>query len=740
MGWRMNKKVGIAELFLISCMLVGCSKDAEISCEEAKASSYYYEIEEKLVPEPEENICGVDAKDVHSFTPLLIGDKVAFRLSVHGDEPGYYLQFWDLHTEGWSNHNVLDSDFEVEGKTYKGINGYIYTSTDEVIYTTAYDEKGVTFLVQIEDEKVSNVICEISEEVEKQWSGKEIDGHLVVDGENEYYFFQESSGTIFCYGDQWKKKELDAGKRVYGIFRDHEKDTLYWYGIGDGNKAALGNLSKKKVVYESIEGLATEYVANVSDGGVLYFADTQNLWRASDGIPQKVYSFAQNGYLLSEIYSMGPADEGKMNLLVQMDGQKYILTIKEVEDQVEKQEITMAFVDRPLALERSVARFNRKNKEFYITIVQPTDGESKEEFRKRMQMEISAGKGPDIYGHDLVYDVRFYAENGYLECVDDVFEDTSLYIPAALKTSEINEHLYGVPFECDFELVYYATSSVGERTELTLEDLIELVKASDAEILQEGYSGASIVYYYGLSDDSNITFIDWERGISHLKEDGFAELLVFAKEYADVDNVEKEAFAMAPLVFEQMYDLKTIFESLKGDACILGYPRETGNGIYINTRSLFLNAGSLVKDGAKEFLKFLVSEQEQYEYAMFDITQQMEDEGVSSISGHMQQFPVSKSTIDLLIKSAWKTNEECFIETDSGLIQISTPYTEEMIEEFYFVIEHAQPKLNRAEVIKDLVYEELEPFFNGDISAEEATDKLHNRVQLYLDETKTGLS
>ncbi len=737
----MNKKLGIILLILTMSMLAGCSKDIENSSGVEEVNTYYYEIDEKLVPNAKDNILGIEPGIIIPLEPQIIGNKVAFKSRIAAEVVDFYLQFWDINEDNWDNLDVVDSAFEVDGIQYRGINSYIYSSTEGSIYTTAYDGQGGTFLAEIVGGEVSRVVCELSSEVQSQWSGKESDGQLVADGENGFYFFAESSGTILCYDSQFqKKKNFEAGKKVYGIFRSQTDDILYWYGIGEGNKAVLGNLDKGKALYKSVEGLATEYVANVSSEGVIYFADTQNLWRVVDGTPQKVYSFSNNGYLISEVYSMTATDAGKMRLLVEMDGQNYVLTVQEVDSQVEKQEITMAFVDRPLALERSVARFNRKNKEYHITVVNPEDGESEDEFRKRMQMELSVGKGPDIYGHDIVYDVDSYVKNGYLECVDDVFEDTSLYINAAIEASKVQEHLYGVPFECTFDFVYYAASQVGDRDSIRLEELMRLVEASDAEILQEGCGGASIVYQYGLSDSSNTAFIDWENGISYLNGEKFIDFLEFAKKYADTDDVEREFFVEAPFYFGEMFDLKTIFQSFQGDVRILGYPRESGNGIYINTRSLYLSAASQNKDGAKAFLKFLVSGEEQYAYAMYDVEQQMKDEGVSSIQGHMQQFPISKNAIDLLVESAWETNESCFIETDSGTIQIGTPYTEEMIEEFYFIIEHAQPKENRASVIEDLVYEELEPFFSGDVSAEEATEKLHNRVQLYLDEIKTGLS
>lgn len=735
----MNKYISPILLGILSCMLAGCSKEAEISSEGAGAPSYYYEIEEKRVPSAKENIPGMEPEMVIPTEAQIIGNRVAFKSRIQAETIDFYLQFWDINTENWSNLGVVDSAFDIDGKSYEGINSYIYSSTTDNVYTTAYDRDGGTFLAQIEGDEINRIVCEIPEEVEDQWPENGLYGQLLVDEDTGYYFFQESSGTIFCYDSQWEKKEFDAGKKVYGIFRDQTGDTLYWYGIGDGNKAVLGNLSKKRVVYEAIEGLATDYVANVSSDGVMYFADTQNLWRVADGIPEKVYSFSKNGYLLSEVYSMVPAQEGKMLLLVEMDGYNYVLTVKEADSQAEKQEITLAFVARPLALERSVARFNRISKEYHITILRPEEGESEEEFCKKMQLDLSVGKGADILGHDIVYDVESYAENGYLECVDEIFEDTSLYIDAALKASEVDGHLYGVPFECSFDFVYYAASQMGDRTTLNLEELMQLVEASDAEILQENHSGVSIVYYYGLMDTSNTAFIDWENGISYLNGEEFIDFLEFAKKYADTNEQEKKAFAESSISsLWYMEELKNIYKSLEGDVCILGYPKENGNGIYINTRSLFLNSGSEVKEGAKEFLRFLVSEEEQYEYVMFDMNRQMQEEGLSSMAGHIQQFPIAKKAIDLLVENEWESNEKCFIETDTGKIQISTPYTEEMIEEFYFIVEHAQAKDERAQTIRDLVYEELEAFFYEGVSAEEATEKLHNRVQLYLDEMKLG--
>ncbi|MBQ9143001.1 MAG: hypothetical protein IJX63_14605 [Lachnospiraceae bacterium] len=90
-------------------------------------------------------------------------------------------------------------------------------------------------------------------------------------------------------------------------------------------------------------------------------------------------------------------------------------------------------------------------------------------------------------GHDIVLHPEDFVENAYLECLEDVFEDTSLYLEAALEVSRINGKLYGVPYDCSFEFACYAGSTVGERSAWTLQELMEAVEASDAKILVEGF-------------------------------------------------------------------------------------------------------------------------------------------------------------------------------------------------------------------------------------------------------------
>ena len=52
------------------------------------------------------------------------------------------------------------------------------------------------------------------------------------------------------------------------------------------------------------------------------------------------------------------------------------------------------------------------------------------------------------------------------------------------------------------------------------------------------------------------------------------------------------------------------------------------------------------------------------------------------------------------------------------------------------MLDNAVPAVFKADDIWPMVDEELQPYFNGERSAEEAAAALHSRVQLYLDEQK----
>ena len=105
----------------------------------------------------------------------------------------------------------------------------------------------------------------------------------------------------------------------------------------------------------------------------------------------------------------------------------------------------------------------------------------------------------------------------------------------------------------------------------------------------------------------------------------------------------------------------------------------------------------------------------------------MQEEGIKTLRGYSNQFPISLKVYDEIVDMELRKD-------NTGMVQLDILYTDEMIEQFYFILENAKPSNYHADVIYSIVAEELTPYFSGDISAQEAAKKLDSRVQLYLDE------
>ena len=744
MRGRRKRSIILIWITLLSVMLFACGdKLEEMSVTIQEEQKYYYAMEETTLPDSRRAVTLQEGGQITTQAPYLMGERV-FRVIVTTDRDYYtnacfYIQIWEPESGEWKNILVPGDPFTVDGKDLEGLNSSIYSSTTGEMYITAYTADFDNYLGRLGVDDIEEIICELPKEFLDAWKAGEEEfggGSLVRDGAGNFYTYFKWSDTITCYDASLQQTDTyQVPKYVYGILQQEPGSDVYWYGCGMDNKPVVGNLTKGEILLESVEGIATDYQAEISTEGVLFLADTQNVWRVENGELLKVFPFTKNGYLISELYGMEAGKDGEITFLTKIDGDLTLLHMRETEKPQEKQEITMAFAVQHLGLNKTVARFNRQSSQYHVSVLLPQEGESEQDFRSRIQMELSAGRGPDILGYDLVENLPAFVENGFVECMDDVFEDTDLYLEAALEASGIEGKLYGVPYECNFEVTAYAKEDAGERMSWKLPELMEAVEASDAEILQKGYSGMSIVKDYALYDSSNTTYIDWQNGESHLNEQPFMELLAFAKEYADDGKTEKKAFAESlQRNFTQLRDMKELFACFEGDAAVLGYPRAEGNGIYVNTKELYLNTNSEKKEGAKAFLRYLISEKEQQKFITYDSTQQMREEGITVLTGHIVQFPVSLKAYDSLVELELEKDKNNVIYTDTGTIQIDALYTDEMIEQFYFMLEHARAKDDNVEAIIDMIYEELTPYFEGKLTAEEAAQKLDNRVQLYLDE------
>lgn len=597
----------------------------------------------------------------------------------------FYTQIYDSTAGEWVTFDATNNNYkaEVDGVTYYGMQN-VYRSLDDKLYTNAYIPDVEGYLCETDQNGFRHILYAIPE-IEQEIDG---DYEWFLDKEKRLYLYSAEEKTVRCYDAEGTlSRTVEVPGTVYGIMQGNAGEDVYWYGTNLKLRPVIGSLSTGEITAEdNLEELASDYKAVMAGDGTVYLADTQNLFRLTDGTLRKVFGFVKNGYIMSFMYDMGQTEEGSLSLLVEMDNCITRLSMTEVDFLPEKQEIIYADLVGNAALAKSIARFNRRSEKYHITLQLPESIDDRASFCQEVQIALGTGKGPDLIGNALLTDIDGYVEKGYL-------------------------------------------AEVGDRQTLSLQDFVGLVEKSGAEIVQENVSGTGIILNYVLADEKNTAYIDWKNGKCDLSSPDFLKILEFAKKYADTGRAEKDAFAyMTFMGFDELRRVKEIFSYFGGKASLIGYPKENGNGIYVSTDSIYLRAGSEAAEGAKEFLRFLISEEEQEKYASYNFAQSQDDGMSTTMLAKEGAFPVVKSAYEGMIRAAEER------DADNVRYLGELPYTEDMVEQIYYIIDHAEPRNAYINQLEGMVEEELEPYFAGDISAEEAAEKLQNRVQLYLNE------
>lgn len=735
--------------------LTGCgagngAEDAEANAE-SNMPQTYYRIQETAIPDP--NMALTDELTGNGWVrelDLQFAGGRLYRLAqawgtVDGIEQttGYYLQILEEPYSAWENSSipsiVWDDTLEYEGWQYQPEK--ITAVTEDEIYLvvqkielTGGQLQQVPYLGGIR-------LC-MNEETGKP------EGTLLgvlPDGVREENLYRSREGIWYSYRTSGSKitvldemLQVKEGRRVDGkidgLLDGSGDDGILWYGsredsfgiwTTDNTAAFLGVIRNTDFYYLVTEG----------ENGSFYGADIKGIWKAAaDTQPEQICSFFENGYILDEVQAIRVLDENRMELLVRLDGSEVLLRMEKQEGvQAEKEEIVLALGDENPLLMDYVSKFNRRNENYRVTVRLQEANETGQEFIDRLQMELAAGRGADLLMNGQI-DATAMARNGYLQELTDILDDGDGLWTAAMECGRIDGVTYGIPYAGQLFFATYSEKLTGGRENWTIREFMQAVEASDAEILQYGFSGADIVFYYGLLDNDNAELIDWENGESHLTEDLFLEILGFASRYADRGQIPQEdvgealkegRIAAEGSVCLELSELNYREACFEGEPANIGFPRSEGNGIYVTPNMLYVNAGSEVKDGAYEFLRFLVSEEGQRRYV---------ERNRAGDSASL--MPVRLELLEEMTALEMRKAGETTARSATGVLFAKDGFTQAQKERFDRLLERAEPGDWYAAEIMSIVYEELEPYFAGQRTAAEAAANLDNRVQLYMDERK----
>ena len=480
------------------------------------------------------------------------------------------------------------------------------------------------------EESEGKIVAEMPESTTASMEDFEQMTLMLYDEDDKYLFKEKSSLITKLSQDFASQKDYTLQNNIlWGIIRNPDQNTIYWYGI-QNEQFGIWSLEKNKTRIEAFDKIGkfdNEYIHAVcTSSDNIYLTDGKTLWKSGKaGQIEEIGDFLEQGYVIDNIYGMSEKDE-TIYLMTLLENEYYLLTVKEEEKPQDKQEIILATSSR-YALGTMVAKFNRRSDKYHIILKEQEKSETYASYLQRLQLEIAEGNSPDLFDINEMYAIG-YARNGYFQSLENLLEDTDTLWPEALEAAKIDGIQYGIPYKAGLSTTVFSAKVTGERDTWTIEEMMEAVRSSDAELLADGQDAYAKIIDLVIWDKSNKDYIDWENGKSHLKEQPFLDVMSFAKEYLSTrqqfTEYEYQRALRNGLVASEsqlsitLGTLGFYYNAFGGAPSFVGSPRKEGSGVYVITSNLYMGSTTDKQEGIQEFLRFLLSDEIQYESAIDD--------------------------------------------------------------------------------------------------------------------------
>ncbi len=386
-----------------------------------------------------------------------------------------------------------------------------------------------------------------------------------------------------------------------------------------------------------------------------------------------------------------------------IDGKSWFAKLEE-QTQADRKKLELAVIGADAYLKKAVTDYNKQSDKYEVILRECEKNTDAEDYRNRIMAELSAGKGPDMMNQSVL-DTQVGAKKGYLlELTEQFGEYRQNMFSKALDMGKAGDKYYGIPYSFQVQSLTADKKVVGDRTGWTLEEAMECMEQSGARTFMANVDGDYLYLYLGLLTQ-NPAFVDWENGISHLNEKPALDLLEFTARYSQKPEEETESAQLLAsgeslTKIEYLVTPQTnryLEEYMQGREVYIGFPTEDGRGGHLLTGNVLgINQNSTCKDGAVDFIEYLLSEEQQTYLA--DSMREEKALGGYPVMQKMLESAFGKSNLRDIV---W--NGEVFDQSGT-------------------------------EEIWNILLEETGAYRTGDKTAQEVMDVVHNRVQLYLDE------
>jgi multiple sugar transport system substrate-binding protein len=387
------------------------------------------------------------------------------------------------------------------------------------------------------------------------------------------------------------------------------------------------------------------------------------------------------------------------------------------------------------------------------------DPQGRSAYINRVNTALMAGEGADIYGMDIL-PIHLYAEGGLLENLDNFMAADPLWNDGSFRLNILQAARYrgGLWFlPVDYSFGYYAydrslippSADFGTGKSLNigmLTDMAGPLFSGGAKVfnLYDHVPGSLGGLFKELLDEQYYYFVDQEGRRANFNDGVFAGLLETVRNYAETGFILQSAAGTAEGMDPAARETERYFFKINSNAALVNqYGRLSGRRMMIRTpgssggiedddeiagiranrdgsvpfnfsQAYGINANARNKQGAWEFLKFLLSEEIQGSAAL------------------------SFTTLPLNNRARAAKAERVFSGAYMGQGQALNQRQRELLGAYQTAVEELSDQINRYVVrdtlIDDMIASETRYFFDRSRTAEAVAAVLHNKVNLYLNE------
>lgn len=417
-----------------------------------------------------------------------------------------------------------------------------------------------------------------------------------------------------------------------------------------------------------------------------------------DGTLEQIERDFDRNYYLSYLQKTYPEEEGKTTLVFRV-------------------------LSADAGLKKIVARFNWEN-EVYHVFLEDRGEEYGWDLWERTDLEIATGKGPDLIAADAVTDMQALAEKGGLENLESYLAESGVdredYHRETFQRQGMENGIYSIGYEMRVRSLYIRKEFLDSSGQTDIKTLLDNLEGYEGQAIFNGalnYTPANLMcsYFFQMSEDF-YGMVDWEGKTCDFRGELWEQILRVSGQYGLTErNGEWEAVADWGYIFDFSSMVSRERQAGEQGMVLAGYPSEEGMVNWLQMSSVAINVNSAHKEGAWQFICFLLDEE----------NQALVTQGFA--------LPVHKG---LLEESVEEYLYDYYYNTyTSDGRHIIKPELPEKIEERYWEgIANARPASYRTEQILAIIEEEAKFYFTGDKTIEEISAVIENRVKLYLAE------